>query len=113
MANNNVLCIDKDGHSAVTLIEVDGPGMSIKPEEYSISTDGIASATISFYVANGSAPYKWSVASPGLGTISYQAASSHNASYKTVPGASGVNIITVTDSKGNTVSAQVNQTISN
>lgn len=107
--NNTVMCVDQNGHSAVASVMTDGDPLVISPDEYEVEMGPNASGYVSFYASGGTPPYKWTVASPGLGSISYSASSSHNASYKIVSGAYGVNVVTVIDADGHTASASVKQ----
>lgn len=109
VGNNHVICLDRHGHSAIANILPELATLTISPDEYTIEFQGAPSAvSVSFYARGGSPPYRWTVASPGLGSISYSASSSHNASYRSTPNI-GVNIVTVIDSDGRTASASVKQ----
>ena len=65
----------------------------------------------SFTVSGGAPPYSWTSGNTAMGTVSYSASSSYLAAYTAVPGAYGVNVITVIDAEGRTASATITQAL--
>lgn len=106
VGNNDVIVQDKNGCSAAAHITPVEDTMTISPS----TVDLVGSAYYAaFAVSGGTPPYVWSAGNVSMGTVSYSADTSHLAGYTAVPGAYGVNVVTVTDAEGRTASVTVTQ----
>ncbi len=105
VGNNDITLTDKDGRYAVAYITPVQDDMTMSPVAVELAEAYYAS----FSVSGGTPPYIWTSGNVSLGTISYSADTSYIAAYTAVVGAYGVNVITVRDREGRTVSATVTQ----
>ncbi|MCA1810329.1 MAG: hypothetical protein LC725_12930 [Lentisphaerae bacterium] len=103
--NNTLRVEDQQGHFATARITPLQDAMSVQPSSVTLNN----TLDASFVVSGGSPPYVWTTANPALGAVSFNSATSYQASYRAVSGASGVNVVTVSDAEGRTATATVTQ----
>ena len=104
---NTVVVKDGQGHYAAAQITPLEEALAISPDSVTVQNEGVVH--IGFAVTGGSAPYTWSSANPALGSVSYSASSSFQASYTAFAGKYGENQVSVRDSAGVSVSASIIQ----
>ncbi len=105
VGNNTVRVEDEDGHFAVARVTPAVDEMTVTPAEVELGNEWEAAFTVN----GGSPPYVWSVGNPALGTVSFSASATYQASYHGVPGTYGINVVTVRDAEGRTASSTVTQ----
>ncbi|OGV45762.1 MAG: hypothetical protein A2X46_09685 [Lentisphaerae bacterium GWF2_57_35] len=104
---NTVICFDTAGHTAVAQISTastNSPStpLIVTPSSATLIING---DTIPLVVTGGTAPYSWTVYDPGLGLVNPSSGSS--VTYRRLN--SPNNIVTVTDSVGNSQNVPITQ----
>ena len=106
VGNNSVIVEDGEGHYAAARIVPVADALAVSPASAALSGGAV---DVSFAVSGGSPPYVWTSGNPRLGTVSYSEDSSYVAAYRAVAGVYGVNVVTVIDQEGRTLSVTVTQ----
>ncbi len=96
LANNTVYVMDSRGRAAIVRIAASEGGLALNPTAATVSTN--AGATVAFQVVGGVPPYDWSVTDAAMGEINAPDPDIPAATYVS-KAASGVNIVTVVDSR--------------
>jgi hypothetical protein len=104
VAANEVIAFDSRGQAALAEITTRETDLTVIPTSRTFS-NAAAGATAGFLAKGGAPPYSWDVTLPALGTI--QPATGTNVTYVVATNATGENIVVLTDSVGDFVTATV------
>jgi len=111
IAENNVIASDNRGRAAIAVIEVAVTSLAVTPTAATVDPANTSYPNqVTLSASGGTAPYAWSATYTTICTVAPAAGAS--TVYLATPGAANintntVNTVTVTDSKGNTSSAQI------